>query len=136
MEQAERLGAAAGMEIGLPFCDARLVEYAWNIPHAMKALNGRPQQVLRDGGAGLLPDGAGLPSHPPRPRTYDGLYRQLLRSRLAVLLDDPTAPIHDLVDGPALQSGWLTGTGEPMGAEMMACLLQLNAWMARFGLRA
>lgn len=136
MEQAEQIGEISGVRIGLPFGDARLVEYAWNIPHAMKALNGRPQQVLRDGGAGLLPNGAGLPSHPPRPKTYDGLYRQLLRSRLAALLDDPTAPIHDLVDGPALQAGWLSGCGEPMGAEMMACLLQLNAWMVHFCLRA
>ena len=120
----------------MPFCDPKLVEYAWNIPYGMKTLNGHPEQVLRDAAANLLPRWTGLPPHVPHPKVYDGLYRQLLRSRLAALLDDPTAPIHDLVDGPALQAAWLTGTGGLEGTEMMAYLLQLNRWMVRFGLRA
>lgn len=135
MEQAEAMKQAVGVDVKLPLCDSALVEYTWNIPHSMKMLNGHPQQLLWDAAEGLLPP----PGRPPRrkkPGNCDGLYRQLVRSRLAALLDDPTAPIHDLVDGPALQSSWLAGGWELEQLEMMAYLLQLNTWMARFGLRA
>ncbi len=59
---------AAGLEVRVPFCDHHLVEYVWNIPWAMKAMNGQRKQVLRDAAEGLLPGGAAPPAQEPLPQ--------------------------------------------------------------------
>lgn len=89
---------AAGLEVRVPFCDHHLVEYVWNIPWAMKAMNGQRKQVLRDAAEGLLPEELLRRPKSPYPKTHDPLYEQLVRARLLTILDDRDAPIHSLVD--------------------------------------
>lgn len=143
LEQADRMGAAAGVELRLPFCDPRLVEYVWNIPWWMKTMNGRQEQALRDAAAALLP--RPLLDRPPAPgpRMPGTLYGQLVRAKLARVLDDPGAPLHGLADAAALRSGlldWPEGWsrpwlgGEMAGPQLMAYLVQVNSWMERFHL--
>lgn len=55
LDRKDRMSMASGLEVRVPFCDHHLVEYVWNIPWSMKAMNGRRKQVLRDAAEGLLP---------------------------------------------------------------------------------
>ena len=135
------MSMAAGLEVRVPFCDHHLVEYVWNIPWAMKAMNGQRKQVLRDAAEGLLPEELLRRPKSPYPKTHDPLYEQLVRARLLTILDDRDAPIHSLVDEKALRAGLLSDAGDygkpwfgqlMAGPQMLAYLIQINEWMSRY----
>lgn len=144
LDRKDRMSMASGLEVRVPFCDHRLVEYVWNIPWEMKAMGGRRKQVLRDAAEGLLPEDVRLRPKSPYPKTHNPLYEQLVRTAVLALLDDRDAPIHGLVDAGALRAGLLRDAGDygkpwfgqlMAGPQMLAYLIQLNAWMSEFGLR-
>ena len=143
LDRKDRMSMASGLEVRIPFCDHHLVEYVWNIPWSMKAMNGRRKQVLRDAAEGLLPEDVRTRPKSPYPKTHNPLYEELVRARLAAILDDPAAPLHALVNTRALREGLLTSAGDygrpwfgqlMAGPQMLAYLVQLNAWMERFHL--
>ncbi|MGE9971766.1 asparagine synthase (glutamine-hydrolyzing) [Candidatus Pseudoscillospira sp. SGI.172] len=143
LDRKDRMSMASGLEVRVPFCDYRLVEYVWNIPWGMKAMGGRRKQVLRDAAEGLLPEDVRLRPKSPYPKTHNPLYEQLVRAGVLTLLDDRDAPIHSLVDAEALRAGLLQNAGDygkpwfgqlMAGPQMLAYLIQLNAWMLEFGL--
>ena len=135
----ERLGRASGLDLRSPLCDHLLVEYAWNIPWSMKTANGRPLQLLRDGTEDLLPQAVRDQAVLPRILAAESLYGQLVRARLARLLDDTNAPIRPLAEERALRRLRMEDGGAPVGssipkAHVMAYLVQLNRWMEAFHL--
>ena len=143
LDRKDRMSMAAGLEVRVPFCDHHLVEYVWNIPWAMKAMNGQRKQVLRDAAEGLLPEELLRRPKSPYPKTHDPLYEQLVRARLLTILDDRDAPIHSLVDEKALRAGLLSDAGDygkpwfgqlMAGPQMLAYLIQINEWMSRYQL--
>ncbi len=143
LDRKDRMSMASGLEVRVPFCDHHLVEYVWNIPWSMKAMNGRRKQVLRDAAEGLLPEDVRTRPKSPYPKTHNPLYEELVRARLAAILDDPAAPLHALVNTRALREGLLTSAGDygrpwfgqlMAGPQMLAYLVQLNVWMERFHL--
>ena len=143
LDRKDRMSMWSGLEVRVPFCDHRLVEYVWNIPWCMKAMNGRRKQVLRDAAEGLLPEDVRTRPKSPYPKTHNPLYEELVRARVAEILADPAAPLHALVDENALRAGMLVSAGDygrpwfgqlMAGPQMLAYLVQLNAWMVRFGL--
>ena len=134
---------ASGLEVRVPFCDHHLVEYVWNIPWSMKAMNGRRKQVLRDAAEGLLPEDVRTRPKSPYPKTHNPLYEELVRARLAAILDDPAAPLHALVNARALREGLIrtrtlinqayvgfNGTGDPDLIE--SYVFEINSLQARY----
>lgn len=143
LDRKDRMSMWSGLEVRVPFCDHHLVEYVWNIPWCMKAMNGRRKQVLRDAAEGLLPEDVRTRPKSPYPKTHNPLYEELVRARVAEILADPAAPLHALVDENALRAGMLVSAGDygrpwfgqlMAGPQMLAYLVQLNAWMVQFGL--
>ena len=144
LDRKDRCSMASGLEVRVPFCDHHLVEYVWNIPWEMKAKGGQRKQVLRDAAEGLLPEDVRCRPKSPYPKTHNPLYEQLVRAKLTAVLDDPASPIHGLVDEESLRSGLLSDAGDygrpwfgqlMAGPQMMAYLIQINAWMKRFDLK-
>ena len=145
LDRKDRMSMASGLEVRVPFCDHHLVEYVWNIPWEMKAMNGKRKQVLRDAAEGLLPEDVRSRPKSPYPKTHNPLYEQLVRAKVLHILDDKAAPLHGLVDEKALRLGLLEDAGDygkpwfgqlMAGPQMLAYLIQINAWMERFGLQA
>ena len=50
MERCDRMSQANGLNVRVPFCDKRLVEYCYNIPVEMKLLNGSEKGLLKEVG--------------------------------------------------------------------------------------
>ena len=46
LDRKDRMSMASGLEISVPFCDHRLVEYVWNIPWEIKASGDREKGIL------------------------------------------------------------------------------------------
>ncbi|MFG2125535.1 asparagine synthase (glutamine-hydrolyzing) [Streptomyces sp. NPDC048710] len=87
LHRKDRLSMAQGLEVRVPYCDHRLVEYAFTTPWALKSHDGREKSLLRAAGAGLAPDSV---LHRPKnhyPATHHPDYnrglQQLARDALA-----------------------------------------------------
>ncbi|MER6383018.1 asparagine synthase (glutamine-hydrolyzing) [Streptomyces sp. NPDC001250] len=87
LHREDRLSMARGLEVRVPYCDHRLVEYAFNVPWSLKSHDGREKSLLRAMGAGLAPDSV---LHRPKnhyPATHHPDYnrglQQLARDALA-----------------------------------------------------
>jgi hypothetical protein len=85
---AERLlGLHVGLEVRVPFCDHRLVEYVFGTPWAYKTFDGREKSLLRPAPADLLPESVVQRVKSPYPSTQDAGYEEILRRRVAALLE-------------------------------------------------
>ncbi|WP_369368368.1 asparagine synthase (glutamine-hydrolyzing) [Streptomyces sp. CG4] len=87
LHRKDRLSMARGLEVRVPYCDHRLVEYAFNVPWSLKSHDGREKSLLRAMGAGLAPESV---LHRPKnhyPATHHPDYnrglQQLARDALA-----------------------------------------------------
>src|SRR5690606_36603208 len=56
LDRKDRMSMAAGLEVRVPFCDHRLVEYVFNIPWDYKTSGDREKGILRQALKGILPD--------------------------------------------------------------------------------
>ncbi|MBX6395299.1 MAG: asparagine synthase (glutamine-hydrolyzing), partial [Alicyclobacillaceae bacterium] len=70
LDRKDRMSMAVGLEVRVPFCDHRLVEYMWNVPWSMKMTGGREKGLLRQAMRGLLPDDVLERKKSPFPKTH------------------------------------------------------------------
>lgn len=142
IERGERMSAAAGLEIRTPFCDKALIQYVFNVPWEFKAPNGEPKGLLRAAAAQLLPEEILRRRKSPFPKTHNPNYERLVQARVRDLLADPSAPARALLDVGAVEAlcGESADYGKPWfgqlmaGPQLLAWILQLNAWMETYRL--
>lgn len=91
LERKDRVSMAVGLEVRVPFCDHRLVEYVYNTPWSMKTFDGREKSLLRAATADLLPESIQYRTKAPYPATVDPRYTDALLGQAKDLLgtDDP-----------------------------------------------
>jgi asparagine synthase (glutamine-hydrolysing) len=138
LDRKDRLSMAHGLEVRVPFCDHRLVEYMFNTPWSIKTFDGREKSVLRAATADLLPPGVLARAKSPYPATQDPAYARTLRGVLAEIMADPDAPVRPLLDPSAVRTLLAGPVGESsttitrINVEMV---IDLNFWLAQNGLR-
>ncbi|MET9487229.1 asparagine synthase (glutamine-hydrolyzing) [Nocardia sp. NPDC006630] len=98
LDRKDRLSMAVGLEVRVPFCDHRLVEYACNIPWQLHTFDGREKSLLRAAVADLLPPSVAARVKAPYPITHDPAYDLALRAQAADLAAQPAAPVWDYLD--------------------------------------
>ncbi|MFE9562425.1 asparagine synthase (glutamine-hydrolyzing) [Streptomyces sp. NPDC006487] len=98
LDRKDRMSMAVGLEVRVPFCDHRLVDYVFNTPWAMKAFDGREKSLLRAATADLLPSSILERVKTPYPTTQDPAYESGLRTEMAEILRDGNAPVRSLLD--------------------------------------
>jgi asparagine synthase (glutamine-hydrolysing) len=136
LDRKDRMSMAVGLEVRVPYCDHRLVEYLWNVPWALKCPDGVPKGLLRKAVDDLLP--AELVHRPksmfpvtPDP-TYDATVRALAQqlvesdSAAGALLD--ATRVRALVDGSSRRPPWMQRLA-------LAYLLQVDLWLRTYGVR-
>ncbi|MGW4892925.1 asparagine synthase (glutamine-hydrolyzing) [Kitasatospora sp. NPDC004240] len=132
LDRKDRMSMANGLEVRVPFCDHRLVQYVFNAPWAMKSFDGREKSLLRAAVRDLLPAGVAERAKSPYPVVQDPHYPALLRAGLAELAADRSAPVHALLDRRALGDALAPGT-DPQAVRLAAELaLDLNAWLTDY----
>lgn len=98
LDRKDRLSMAVGLEVRVPFCDHRLVEYAFNTPWSHHTADGREKSVLRAACADLLPPMVRDRVKAPYPVTRDPAYDRVIREQAQDLLATPTAPAWTYLD--------------------------------------
>ncbi|WP_070108488.1 asparagine synthase (glutamine-hydrolyzing) [Burkholderia plantarii] len=135
LDRNDRMSMAVGVEVRVPFCDHRLVEYVFNVPWEMKTFDGRDKSLLREAARPLLPDSVLNRVKTPYPATQDGAYEQGLRAELMEVLDDASAPVHDLLDRAkvaALLERAPAEISQPYNRGGLEMVLWMNRWIKRY----
>ncbi len=139
LDRKDRMSMANGLEVRVPYCDYRLVEYAYNIPWDIKAYGGREKGVLREAMRDLLPKEVIERKKSPYPKTHNPLYKKIVREELKKVLDDPNSPILDVIDKNYVENLMQNENifAKPMYGQLMttpqvyAYLLQVNHWLKK-----
>ena len=138
LDRKDRMSMYCGLEVRVPFCDKRIAQYLYGVPWAYKDYQGREKGLLRHAMQGLLPDAVANRKKSPYPKTHDPAYEIIMRRRLEAVIDDPNAPLLQMVDKSALSmlmdstSKW-PWYGQLMGtAQTMAYMLQINFWLKEY----
>ena len=142
LDRGDKMSMFNGFELRVPFCDYRLVQYVWNIPWEMKALNGREKGLLRFIMKDYLPKEIVDRKKSPYPKTHNPTYlakvKQIFNDQV---LSNSNAPIFDLLnknyieeiiktDGKAFTRPWF---GQLMtGPQLIAYLIQVNIWLEKY----
>ncbi|MES4892930.1 asparagine synthase (glutamine-hydrolyzing) [Streptomyces sp. NPDC096012] len=98
LDRKDRMSMAVGLEVRVPFCDHRLVEYVYNAPWALKSFDGREKSLLREATADVLPRSVYDRVKSPYPSTQDPRYARALQDQAKDLLSRPAHRVFDLVD--------------------------------------
>jgi asparagine synthase (glutamine-hydrolysing) len=130
LERKDRISMAVGLEVRVPFCDHRLVEYVYNTPWALKTFDGREKSLLRAAMADLLPASVLQRVKSPYPSTQSPAYSRALMEQAKELVhsDDP---VLDLID-----RNWLVNISRQNSDEIdiasrngIERALDLSAWL-------
>ena len=141
LDRSDRMSRYNELEIRVPFCDYRLVEYLWNVPWEMKALDGREKGLLRHISQNLLPKEIVERKKSPYPKTHNPSYLLSVKNALMDIMDNEDSPINTLLnreyiwniiktDGKIFSRPWF---GQLMtGPQLMAYLIQVNQWLEEY----
>jgi asparagine synthase (glutamine-hydrolysing) len=136
LDRKDRMSMAVGLEVRVPFCDHRLVEYVFGTPWSHKTFDGREKSLLRAATADLLPDSVVQRVKSPYPSTQDAGYERMLRAQLAALLERPDSPVAQLLDPVAVRERLAEPVNDQsgMGARVrLEQILTLDAWFTDYG---
>lgn len=127
----------SSLEVRVPFCDYRIVEYAYNMPWSIKSLDGREKGVLRKAFENELPYEITWRKKSPYPKTHNPIYFKEVCKMTEKVLKDKSTPLHDmlninkideLMQNPdALSEPWY---GQLMrGPQVLAYIVQIYYWI-------
>lgn len=140
LARKDNMSMASSLEVRVPFCDYRLVEYAYNMPWNIKALDGREKGILRKAFENDLPKEIAWRKKSPYPKTHNPAYFARVKELLAIALTDNSTPLMDWIDidnlylllqnPDSLPEPWY---GQLMGIPQIAAYIyQIYAWIKHY----
>ncbi|MGJ0639289.1 asparagine synthase (glutamine-hydrolyzing) [Xenorhabdus bovienii] len=135
LDRNDRMSMAVSLEVRVPFCDHRLVEYIFNVPWSMKSFDGREKSLLREAVRSLLPESIINRVKTPYPATQDANYEKGLRVELHEVLKDRNAPIHNFLDGKKarlLLNNASSEISQPYNRGSLEMALWMNRWFKEY----
>lgn len=143
LDRKDRMSMAASLEVRVPFCDHRLVEYVWNIPWEIKTSGDREKGILRRALRGVLPEDVLKRKKSPYPKTHNPAYLEAMKQQVLTILDDPSAPLLPLINVKKIRalaeaadpSSHLPWFGQLMSTpQLFAYLAQTNTWLKTYNI--
>ena len=140
LDRTDRMAMQNGLEVRVPFCDYRIVEYAWNIPWEMKAYKGREKGLLRYAMEGILPEEIIYRKKSPYPKTHNPAYMRLCTKKIREILADPSRRINGLLSASGIEEiiGHPDELSSPWYGQLMkvpqilAYLIEIDEWLQRY----
>ncbi len=103
LDRNDRMSMAVGLEVRVPFCDHRLVEYVYNTPWSMKSYDGREKSLLRGAVRDVLPESVLQRVKSRYPSTSDPQYCADIQAQARELLASGNDTLFNVVDRQALE---------------------------------
>ncbi|WP_378734143.1 asparagine synthase (glutamine-hydrolyzing) [Nocardia brasiliensis] len=102
LDRKDRMSMAVGLEVRVPYCDHRLVEYVYNAPWSLKSFDGREKSLLRAATADTLPRSVVERVKSHYPITKDVRYTEAVRRQTSDILATHQHPVFRLYDHDAV----------------------------------
>lgn len=139
LERKDRCSMYSGLEVRVPFCDSRIVEYAYNMPWSIKALTAREKGIVRKAFENILPEEIVWRKKSPYPKTHNPVYFNLCAKKVREILNKKTylseilsrKGIENIIENPeSITSPWY---GQLMKApQILAYIVELDYWMDKY----
>ena len=139
LERKDRCSMYSGLEVRVPFCDYRLVEYAYNMPWKLKAYGGREKGIVRKAFEDILPKEICWREKSPYPKTHNPVYFDECAKRVKLILQKKNS-LTEMLDSKAIESiienpdkittPWY---GQLMQApQILAYIIELDYWFEKY----
>lgn len=144
LDRKDRMSMRSGLEVRVPFCDHRILEYAYNIPWEMKNYQNREKGLVREAFSDFLPPEITWRKKSPYPKTHNPIYLTEVKKLLGTILDNPKAPIWDFANKDRFREFYETEGkmftvpwyGQLMTApQIYAYLYSINLWLEKYNPR-
>ena len=140
LDRKDRMSMYSGLEVRVPFCDHRIVEYAYNMPWDFKSLEGREKGIVRRAFANELPKESVYRKKSPYPKTFHPVYTRLCADYVRRIFEDNTSVAASLFDRNAVQKLMQRpeSLAEPWFGQLMrtpqifAYIIQLDRWFRHY----
>ena len=140
--RSERIGMNCGLEIRMPFCDYKLVEYVWNVPWEYKTHNEREKGLLRTVFDGVLPEEVLWRKKSPFPKTHNPEYENVVKEMVYNIFNDKNSRIHGIINENYIRElmEQPSDYGKPWYGQLMAMpqlyayIVQLEYWLNKYNI--
>ena len=138
LDRKDRMSMYWGLEVRVPFCDKRIVEYLYTVPWEFKDYRGREKGLLRHAMAHILPEEIVQRKKSPYPKTWNPDYFHAVADRLEAVLSQPDCPLKDLFHTDRLLALTKEDRAIPWYGQLMttpqtiAYFLQMEWWLRKF----
>ncbi|GAA1562180.1 asparagine synthase (glutamine-hydrolyzing) [Kribbella hippodromi] len=128
LERKDRMSMAVGLEVRVPFCDHRLVEYVYNVPWALKSFDHREKSLLRHATSQVMPRSVALREKSGYPWSHDPSYESEVRAQARELAADPTSRVFSVVPRKWLQEATSSDRPDDVSTASLDWVLDLHHW--------
>jgi asparagine synthase (glutamine-hydrolysing) len=143
LERKDRMSMAFGLEVRVPYCDHRIVEYMWNVPWHMKYDGTREKSLLRHALSGKLPHDVLWRKKSPYPKTYNPEYVKMVRNWAADILQEKDNALREIFDLKTVKNILdsdadmkLPWFGQLMAVpQFFAYIIQLDCWFKKYSVK-
>ncbi len=141
LDRKDRMSMYSSLEVRVPFCDHRIVEYLFNVPWGMKDHNGYEKGLLRTAMKDYLPDEVLWRKKSPYPKTHNPAYRNAVSALLRDIIADDSSPLLQFIKKEELVKLLQTDKAQPWYGQLMttpqtiAYFVQFNYWLEKFNVR-
>ncbi|MFF9768218.1 asparagine synthase (glutamine-hydrolyzing) [Streptomyces sp. NPDC014636] len=137
LDRKERMSMSVGLDVRVPFCDHRLVDYVWNVPWSMKSRGG-VKGLLKAAMADLLPASTVNRKKSAYPHVQNPEYDQTLIREASWIVNDTASSLGWMFDTKRLNGliqrisadqlhSELPGGSNP--AALLIQLVELRNWV-------
>ena len=142
LDRKDRMSMYTGLEVRVPFCDYRIVEYAYNMPWNLKALKGREKGIVRKAFENDLPEEIVYRKKSPYPKTHNPFYFETVCAKVRSILKKKNSltelfskdGIRNIMENPeSITEPWY---GQLMRApQILAYIIQLDKWFEEYDVK-
>jgi asparagine synthase (glutamine-hydrolysing) len=142
LDRKDRASMYSGLEVRVPFCDYRIVEYLYSVPWEYKDYLGREKGLLRKASEDILPESVLWRKKSPYPKTFNPNYLTAVSQKLREVIEDGTSPLLYVVKKSALEklispnAEHIQWYGQLMNTpQTIAYFLQLDYWLKKYNVQ-
>ena len=142
LDRKDRASMYSGLEVRVPFCDYKIVEYMYSVPWEFKDYLGREKGLLRKASEDILPDSILWRKKSPYPKTFNPNYLREVSNRLKQLIEENNSPMFYFIKKSSLEKLLLPDCepvqwyGQLMNTpQTIAYFLQLDYWLKKYDIQ-
>ncbi|MBP9988052.1 MAG: asparagine synthase (glutamine-hydrolyzing) [Ruminococcus sp.] len=138
LERKDRMSMYSSLEVRVPFCDYRIVEYLYNIPWEMKDYKNYEKGLLRQAMTGYLPDEVLWRKKSPYPKTHNPSYLNAVSQKLNEIINDNNSPLLEFIKKEKLTELLHSDNAQPWYGQLMttpqtiAFFIQFDYWLKKY----